>query len=141
MKKAVIKLLNFCRAKKQIILYMFLGACTTAVNTVVYEVLYKVADIPNSVSVAAAWLISVLFAFVTNKLFVFESRRKKARELLNEALMFFGYRIATGVLDMTIMILAVDVMGWNSLLWKLLSNIVAIIINYLASKYSVFKKG
>ena len=140
MKKAVVKFLNFCRAKKQIILYIFFGGCTTAVNIVVYQAMYKGLDIPNSVSVAAAWVLSVLFAFVTNKLFVFESRGRKAGVLIKEALLFFGYRIATGVLDMAIMILAVDVMGWNSLLWKLLSNIVVIIINYLASKYSVFKK-
>lgn len=134
-----IQLINFFQKHKQILLYLFFGVCTTLINTVAYALLYEYWEIANVASTILAWLAAVLFAFVTNKRFVFESRRKNLREQLLEFVSFFGCRIATGVLDVVIMYIAVDCMQWNSVVWKLISNIVVTVINYVASKLLIFR--
>ena len=122
------------------ILYVVFGALTTLVNMAVYALCYQVAGIANVPSVIIAWVVAVAFAFVTNKLWVFESKSFSAETLKREIPTFFGARIATGVLDVGIMYLAVDVLNGNATIWKLISNIIVIIINYFASKLLVFRK-
>lgn len=124
---------------KQLILYLFFGVCTTAINTICYGILYELLLVNNVLSTILAWLAAVIFAFVTNKVFVFESKRNNATEKLSEITSFFGCRILTGILDVVIMAVAVDYLKWNSLLWKLISNIIVTIINYIASKFFIFK--
>ena len=124
---------------KQLILYLFFGVCTTAINTICYGILYELLLVNNVLSTILAWLAAVIFAFVTNKVFVFESKRNNATEKLSEITSFFGCRILTGILDVVIMAVAVDYLRWNGLLWKLISNIIVTIINYIASKFFIFK--
>ena len=124
---------------KQLILYLFFGVCTTVINTICYGILYELLLVNNVLSTILAWLAAVIFAFVTNKVFVFESKRNNATEKLSEITSFFGCRILTGILDVVIMAVAVDYLKWNSLLWKLISNIIVTIINYIASKFFIFK--
>ena len=122
---------------KSILLYLIFGCLTTIVNIAVYVASYDFFNISNFWSTAAAWLISVLFAFVTNRKWVFESKNNSC---IKELISFFCCRAITGITDIVIMVIAVDIMGWNSLLWKILSNIIVIILNYIASKFFVFKK-
>jgi putative flippase GtrA len=124
---------------RSIIAYGVFGVLTTAVNIVSYFVSYSVFGIPNVVSTALAWVLSVLFAFVTNKLWVFESKSLDRETVIREAIAFFACRAATGVLDIAIMFVAVDMMGWNALLWKLVSNALVIVLNFVASKLVIFK--
>ena len=71
---------------------------------------------------------------------MFDSKSFDGKTLKHEIPTFFGARVATGILDVVIMYLAVDVMSWNSTIWKLISNIIVIILNYVASKLFIFKK-
>lgn len=125
---------------KSLIMYAFFGVCTTLVNWVSYYLLYNIANIPNVPSTVIAWLLAVSFAFITNKLWVFDSRSFKRKVLIHEIWTFMAARLITGLLDVGIMYLTVDVLGWNATLWKLLSNIIVIILNYVLSKLIVFKK-
>lgn len=125
---------------KSFIMYAIFGLCTTLVNWGVYYLAYNVIKIPNVPSTIIAWVIAVAFAFITNKLWVFDSKSFSGKILIHEIWTFTAARIVTGVLDVVIMFVAVDVCGSNSTLWKLLSNIVVIIVNYILSKLIVFKK-
>lgn len=125
---------------RPMILYVFFGGCTTVVNMVTYWLCYNVAGIGNVPATIIAWLLAVIFAFITNKLWVFDSKSWAKDVVLHEAWSFFAARIATGLLDVGIMYLAVDVMHWNSILWKLISNVLVIILNYIASKLFIFRK-
>lgn len=122
---------------REIFLYLLFGGLTTAVNIVSFYFL-DLIDLPTAFSTVLAWLISVIFAFITNKLFVFESRQKA---FFKEMLSFFGCRVFTGVLDLLIMLVFVDVLEFDSLLIKVLSNVLVIILNYVFSKFFIFKKG
>lgn len=125
---------------KSLVMYVIFGGLTTIVNMVSYYLSFNVLEIPNVPSTVIAWVLAVLFAFITNKLWVFDSKSFDSKTLLHEVPSFFGCRAATGVLDVAIMYLAVDLMHWNPTLWKLISNVLVIIINYVASKLVIFKK-
>lgn len=126
---------------QSVISYLFFGACTTAVNWATYALLYNCCGVGNRPSVAVAWLISVLFAYITNKLWVFDSKSFDSRTLLKEIAPFFGARLATGALDYGIMFVAVDCLRGNGNVWKLISNGIVIILNYFASRCWVFQKN
>lgn len=125
---------------KSIIMYAIFGVLTTLVNLSVYHVCYKQICLLNVPSTVIAWFLAVAFAFVTNKLWVFESKSLDRKTLFYEISTFIGCRLATGILDVGIMYIAVDVLKWNAILWKLVSNVLVIIINYVASKIIIFKK-
>lgn len=129
---------SFLKPDKTVVMYLIFGVFTTIVNAGVYFLCGNVG-ISNVPSTIIAWVVSVLFAFVTNKLFVFESRGGSVSVILTEMGGFFGGRLVTGVLDVVIMYLAVDVMKFNSLLWKIISNFIVIILNYVFSKF-IFRR-
>ncbi len=123
---------------REVVLYLFFGGCTTLVNIGAYFVL-DVMGISTAFSTVMAWLLSVLFAFITNKIFVFSSRSSGHRGIFKEGFSFFSCRFLTGVLDLVIMLLFVDKLGLNGLLIKVLSNILVIALNYVFSKLFIFK--
>ncbi|MBQ4226840.1 MAG: GtrA family protein [Clostridia bacterium] len=129
----------FLKYKEQI-LYVFFGGLTTMINWGAYALCYNVLGVSNVPSVIIAWILGVAFAFVTNKIWVFESRSFDTKTVLRELWTFVAARLATGLLDLGIMYLAVDVLGGNGNVWKLISNVVVIILNYVFSKLIVFRK-
>ncbi len=133
-----IKTLMFkCRS---VVMYAVFGILTTVVNFVSYAFCYNICKVPNVLSTMAAWGLAVGFAFVTNKLWVFDSKSFDLVTLKHEVPAFLGTRIATGILDVAIMYLTVDVLNQNPTAWKLMSNGIVIILNYGASKLLIFKK-
>ena len=124
---------------KSYILYLAFGAGTTLINLVVYQMCYYGLEISNVKAVISAWLAAVLFAFVTNKLWVFESKRTGSK-IITECITFFSCRMLTGIFDLLIMYYAVDVFEFDAFLWKLISNIAVIVLNYLTGRFVVFKK-
>ncbi len=119
----------------EVLSYLFFGGCTTLVNILTFWVM-RLLKVGVYTSNVVAWIVSVLFAFITNKLFVFESKGNA----LKEGISFFLFRLLSLVFDMGIMYLLIDVFKWNDLLSKVLANIFVIIINYVFSKLFIFKK-
>lgn len=124
---------------KAMILYGIFGVLTTIINIVAYTVCYNQMGISNVASNIIAWILAVLVAFVTNKIWVFESKSMEAKVLCHELISFFGCRIATGALDLAIMYVTVDRLSFNSTLMKCISNVIVIVSNYVASKLLIFK--
>lgn len=128
------------RKYKSILSYLIFGVLTTVVNVAAYYLCYDVIGIENIPSTMVAWIIAVAFAFITNKLFVFESRSWKMRIALKEACNFTLCRLGTGVIELIVMYVFVDVLNYNGTVMKLISNIIVIILNYIASKLLIFRK-
>ncbi len=135
------KVKKFYLKYKSIFAYLFFGVCTTILNWAVYFLCYDTFTISNIISTIIAWIIAVAFAFVTNKLWVFNSKLFDKKTVFYEICSFTVARLATGVLDVIIMFLAVDIFSMNSNIWKLLSNIIVIILNYIFSKLYIFNKN
>ena len=133
-------ILSIMKKYKTLILYAVFGVLTTLINIAAYHVTYDILKIGNVISVAIAWVLSVIFAYITNKIWVFESREADFKTVLYEVASFFACRASTGVLDLVIMYFAVDVFSLNALLWKTISNVIVIVLNYAASKLIIFRK-
>ena len=134
------KLKGLIKKYKSMILYVLFGAFTTLVNMAIYWLCFNVIGIPNVPSTIIAWILAVSFAFITNKLWVFNSKSFDRKTMTHEIPAFFTARVLTGLLDVGIMYAAVDVLHWNGLIWKLISNVIVIMLNYIASKLVIFRK-
>ena len=133
-------IIELMKKYKSFIAYAVFGVFTTIVNIVTYNVSYYNLNISNTLSNIAAWVLAVTFAYLTNKVWVFDSKSWKWQVLRKEIPAFISCRLATGVMDIVIMFVCVDLLGMHAMLMKLLSNILVIILNYIFSKLVIFKK-
>ena len=134
------KLADWYRKHQEGMRYLIFGALSTIVNIVSYAVLYYMFHISNAVSNILAWIIAATFAYITNKLYVFDSKVNNKKELLKEIVYFYGCRLFTLAIDEGIMILSVDRFKWNGILMKIVANIIVIILNFIFSKILIFRK-
>ena len=123
---------------REVLLYLVFGGLTTLINIISFYILRKL-NIKIYTSNVIAWILSVLFAFITNKLFVFESKNKKAKENVKEVISFFFFRVLSLIFDMAFMYVMIQIFTANEMLSKVISNILVIILNYLFSKLFIFK--
>lgn len=123
-----------------ILTYLFFGVLSTVVNYAVYIPAFYVFGFSAAVSNMVAWAVAVAFAFLTNKPFVFKSHDWSAKTLIPELTKFVGCRIASGVGETLILLVTVDLLGWNSAVWKLVTSVLVVVANYFGSKFLVFKK-
>ena len=131
---------------REIITYLFFGVCTTAVNFTIYTVLIR--NMPGRVTLcnSIAWVAAILFAFVTNKHFVFESKSLAPGVLFKEFFTFVAARILTGLMEMflpTLLIKAgldMRIFGVEGMAAKIIVGIAIIILNYVFSKLIIFRK-
>ena len=131
---------------KEIINYLLFGGMTTVVSWGTYSLFVKAIGMSVSVGNILSWICAVLFAFVTNKLFVFESKTWQPATAVREFVSFIGARLATGVIEwvgvpfFSTQGLTHPLFGVKGLLAKVVVSIVVIILNYLFSKFLVFFK-
>ena len=121
--------------------YLVFGALTTVINIATYSIFFYLCNVSNAISNVIAWIVGVIFAYVTNKIIVFESKADSKQGLLKEISSFVVCRFLTLIVDEIIMIITVDKLGFNGLLMKIIANIVVIILNFIFSKLIIFKKG
>lgn len=133
-------ILELMKKYRSLISYGIFGVLSTVVNIGTYYLCYDVNDMSNVLSNILAWIVAVLFAFVTNKLWVFESKSLVPKVVFYEFTTFMGCRAATGAMDLAIMYVCVDILKMPALVMKVLSNILVIILNYVFSKLIIFKK-
>lgn len=131
---------------KEIINYLLFGAMTTAVSWGTYSLFVKGIGMTVSVGNVLSWICAVLFAFFTNKLFVFESKSWAPATAIREFVSFIGARLFTGVIEwvgvpfFSTHGLTYPLFGVKGLLSKIVVSIVVIILNYLFSKFLIFFK-
>lgn len=125
---------------KELILYVFFGGCTTLINIVSYFACRQVLCMPIVPADVIAWLVSVIFAYVTNKLFVFESKSWRPRLVLKESAEFLAARVFSLGVDVVMLYITVTILDFWELPMKVLANVVVIVINYIFSKWIIFRK-
>lgn len=127
---------------KEVLNYLVFGVLTTVLSLAIYYLLtISILDPNNAFQLQIAnilsWVAGFLFAYVTNRKFVFESKNKK---ILHEFVMFFLSRVSTLILDMLIMFIFVTILKYNNQIMKLISQVLVILGNYIFSKCIVFNK-
>ena len=134
------KLKQLWKKHKELILYVFFGGCTTLINIISYFACRELMHLPVVPADVLAWLVSVIFAYVTNKLFVFESKSWRLMLVLKEGAAFLAARVFSLGVDVAMLYVTVTVLGWWELPMKILANVVVIVINYIFSKWIIFRK-
>ena len=134
------KIQKLYKKYKDIIPYLFFGVCTTVVNVAVYGIAAYLFNMTTMPSTIIAWVLAVLFAYVTNRKWVFQSEAEGWKEIRREVISFLGCRLATGVVDWGCMFFFVDILSMNDMVIKVMANILVIVLNYVASKLVIFKK-
>jgi putative flippase GtrA len=122
----------------EVILYLVMGVLTTVINVVCFFILVQY-QMDYRIATTVAWLVSVLFAYVTNKHYVFKSKTSTITSLLKEMLSFFWFRLLSYFLDLGSMIIMVSFLNLNETWAKIIANILVVIINYVLSKWIIFK--
>ena len=125
---------------REVITYLFFGVATTLVNIGVFFICRNLLQIDYKISNTIGWFLSVLFAFITNKYFVFESKHENSTALVKEVLLFYWYRILSFAIDMSMMILLVEYLHTGDFLAKMVTQVLVIVLNYFFSKFFIFKK-
>ena len=124
------------KLEKELFLYVVFGVLTTLVNFIVYFLFTKIFFVHYIISNILAWFFSVLFAYVTNRLWVFESKNDN---ILKEAALFFGGRFFSGVVDTALMYIFIDILAVGDFISKVVIQVIVVILNYVISKLVVFK--
>lgn len=130
------------KRNREIISYLIIGVLTTIVSLISYYLLTITILSPNNplkltIANIISWIISVLFAYITNRKYVFQSKDKN---ILKEASKFTLSRVTTLIIDILLMFIFVSILHFNDKIIKLLVQIIIIILNYIFSKLLVFKK-
>lgn len=133
-------LVRLFKKYKEVILYVFFGGCTTLVNVAAYYVCTRAFHMHLIASTVVAWFLAVLFAYITNRNYVFMSENKNKRAVLLEFVSFISCRLLTGFLDLGNMYVFVTLLKLNDVFIKLASNVMVIVGNYIASRLFIFKK-
>ena len=128
------------KRKKEVISYLFFGVLTTLINILSYVVLSKLFEVDYKLATTIAWVISVLFAFITNKLYVFNSKETNIVLVAKEFSSFTIFRLLSYLMDLGVMVLMIEWLKTDDLIAKIVANFFVVIFNYFASKYVIFKK-
>ena len=128
---------------EELINYLIIGILTTIVSLATYYLLtLTILDANNKVYLQIAniisWLASVTFAYFTNRKYVFKVKNKSN---IKECLNFYISRISTLLIDMIIMYIFVSILKFDNKIVKLIAQVVIIILNYILSKFIVFKSS
>lgn len=132
-------LVNLFKKYQAQIAYLFFGGVTTVINLAVFAVAnywwhwnYQVANV-------MAWFLSVLVAYITNKLWVFSSNAEGFWENLKEIISFFGFRILTLLFEIVILFVGITLLHGNNFLVKIIDQVIVVVSNYFFSKWYIFK--
>lgn len=121
---------------KEIINYIIIGGCTTVVSIVSYYIL-RIIFTNYLLCTILSWIISVIFAYVTNRIIVFRSKEKN---IIKEFITFVGSRILSLLFELLFMFVFVDILFFSDKLSKIFVQFIIVILNYIFSKIFVFKR-
>ena len=136
------KIKEMYKKYEEIILYLIIGGLTTLVNILVYYLVTHSFLNPNDkielqIAEVISWVVAVLFAYYTNRKYVFKKNNKAN---IKEATSFFSSRLTTLLIEMLIMYIFVSELKFDDKIIKIIAQVVVIILNYVFSKFFVFKK-
>ena len=134
------KIKALCVKYKEVLLYLIFGGLTTMVSMLSFWLANTPLGIHELLANIISWICAVTFAYFTNAKWVFEAKPESGKERLRQAVSFYAGRLATLGVEEAIMAIFATWLGFNSLLVKLVAQVVVVILNYVISKLLVFRK-
>lgn len=127
--------------KKELVLYLIFGVLSFIVSMLTYALFNVEMDINELVANVLSWIITVMFAFLTNRVWVFNSHTKGIKLFIMQMVAFYSGRIVTLFIEEMIILVFITWLRFDSMLIKLIAQVIVIILNYLISKLVVFNKS
>ncbi len=135
------KVISYAQKHREIVTYIAFGVLTTAVNFLVFLFSRELLKMSATASNIIAWLLAVLFAFLTNKPFVFKSKSWSREVVIPEFVKFVTCRIGSGIMETVFLFITVDCINWNGSILKLIASGFVMVLNYISGKWVAFKNG
>lgn len=132
------KLRQLLMKYKEQLLYLFFGGLSFLVSISTFAYFEKVININELFSNVLSWLVTVMFAFLTNRIWVFSSKTKNWKEFVRQMYSFYMGRVVTLILEELILLIFVTWLNLNSIVVKLIAQVIVIILNYIISKFIIF---
>ena len=129
---------TFYKKNKEVVLYLFFGGLAFVVSIATYVFFDVILSMNELIANVLSWIITVSFAYVTNKIWVFDAPIHTTQEFFKQIVSFFGGRIATLIIEELILLVFVTVLAFPSVLVKIVTQVIAIVLNYVISKFFVF---
>lgn len=129
----------FYKKNKEMLLYLFFGFLSFVVSISTYAMFNKAFNINELTANIFSWIITVMFAFFTNRIWVFEASTESKAEFVKQMTSFYEGRIVTLVIEEIILFVFITLLGMSSMLIKVVAQVIVIILNYVISKLFVFK--
>ncbi len=133
-------LAGLLRRYRQVILYGIFGFLTFLVSVSSYAFLLRALGMNVLIANVVSWVLAVLFAFFTNRRWVFDGRSDASKGLPGQMVSFFGGRLFTLAVEELILLVFVTWLAFNGVAVKIVAQAVVIVLNYFISKFWVFKK-
>lgn len=130
----------FYKKYKEVLLYLFFGFLTFIVSIASYASLTISLELNELVANVISWILAVSFAFITNRIWVFNAPTRTFNEFIKQILAFFGGRALTLFIEEIILLLFIIVLDFPSMIVKVVAQVVVIILNYFISKFAIFTK-
>ncbi len=131
---------GFYKKHKSVLLYLFFGALTTVVSILSFFIAGTVMGINVHIANTISWVLAVTFAFVTNRIWVFDAKCETKKEFFVQARDFYAGRLATYFVEELILLVFVNLLSFNQDIVKIVAQFVILVLNYIVSKFFVFKK-
>ena len=128
----------FYKKHKEVLMYLFFGALTTVISIVTFSLFFEILKINELISNVISWIVAVLFAFVTNRIWVFEKGKNEG--IIFQGIKFYGGRVATLLIEEIILLVFVTLLSFNAMVVKITAQVIVIVLNYVISKAFIFKK-
>lgn len=129
----------FYKKNKEMLLYLFFGFLSFVVNVILYGLFYEIFHINELIANIFSWIITVVFAFFTNRIWVFESSTDSFKAFMKQMIAFYQGRLVTLVIEEIILFVFITVLAMNSIVVKIAAQVIVIVLNYVFSKLFVFK--
>lgn len=117
-----------------------MGVLTTLVSIGTYGLFAKIIGINYLISNIISWIVSVAFAYITNKIFVFKNKEKEKKQVFIQIYQFVKYRLFSLIIDILLMYAFVELVKIDDMISKIIVQVIVIVLNYVFSKIFVFKK-
>ena len=141
MELPILRIFNpFYKKYKELLLYLFFVGLSFIVSIATYALFNVGMNINELIANVLSWIITVMFAFLTNRVWVFQSTTNGVAEFVKQMLVFYSGRVITLVVEEVILLVFITWLGFNSMLIKVIAQVIVILLNYVISKLVVFRK-
>lgn len=141
MELPVLRIFNpFYRKYKEMLLYLFFGGLSFIVSIATYALFNVEMGINELIANILSWIITVMFAFLTNRVWVFQSPTEGVNAFIRQMMVFYSGRVITLVIEEVILLVFITLLGFNSMAVKIVAQVIVILLNYVISKLVVFRE-